>query len=100
MPVGLMVVATMGTQIGLLVDLLVGILGTGDCCCMERVICLLSWIWGLGTLGGACTLGTHPGLWFPQICWDLLVSEPVLHQQYVTGSVRLESFWLCPSFLG
>jgi hypothetical protein len=72
-PVGFLVVATRGVLMGLPVGLLVGTLGTGDCCCMERVICLLSLIWGLGTLGGACTLGARcmlrvlSGLWFPQI---------------------------------
>ncbi len=65
---------------------LAGTLGTGDCGYMEHVICLLSSIWGLETLGGACTLGTccmlhdRLGLWFPQIFWDVPVSEPVLCQ--------------------
>ncbi len=53
LPVGTMVVATRGTLMGLHVGLLVGIIRTGDCGCMERVICLLSSIRGLGTLGGA-----------------------------------------------
>ena len=37
---------------------LLGTLGTGVCVSMERVILLLSLIWGVGTLGGGCTLGT------------------------------------------
>jgi hypothetical protein len=57
--VGLMVVATRGALMGLPVGLLVGTPRTGDCDCMERVICLLSLVWGLGMLDGACTLGTH-----------------------------------------
>jgi hypothetical protein len=57
-PVGLLVVATRGALMGLSVGLLVGTLGTSDCGCMEPVIHLLSLIWVLGTLGGACTLGT------------------------------------------
>ncbi len=55
---GLLVVATRGALIGLLVGLLAGTLGTGDYGCMECVICLLLLLWGLGMLGGACTLGT------------------------------------------
>jgi hypothetical protein len=39
--------------------LLVGILGTGGCGCMERVILLLSLQWFVGSLGGACTLQTR-----------------------------------------
>ncbi len=51
-------------SVGMLVDLLVGAplldtLGTGVCVRMERVILLLTSIWGVGTLGGDCTLGTH-----------------------------------------
>jgi hypothetical protein len=46
--------------VGMLVGapLLLGTLGTGVCISMERVILLLSLIWGVGTLGGVCTLGT------------------------------------------
>ncbi len=46
--------------VGMLVGtpLLLGTLGTGVCVSMERVILLLSSIWGVGTLGGVCTLGT------------------------------------------
>ncbi len=57
--VGLLVVSMRGALVGLQVDLSVGTLGTGGCGCMEHVILLLSLIWFLGTLGGACTLGTH-----------------------------------------
>ncbi len=56
--VGSMVVATRGALMGLPVGLSVGTLRTGDCSCMEHVICLLSSIWGLGMLGGAYTLRT------------------------------------------
>jgi hypothetical protein len=50
--------------VGLLVGLLVGapLLGTlitGVCVSMECVILLLSSIWGVGTLGGGCTLRTR-----------------------------------------
>ncbi len=58
LPVGSLVVAMRGGLMGLPLGLLLGTLGTGDCGCMERVIHLLSLIRGLGTLGGACTLGT------------------------------------------
>ncbi len=44
--------------------------------------------------------GSRPGLWFPQICWDVPVSEPMLHQQFVAGSAWLERFLHCLSFLG
>jgi hypothetical protein len=53
-----MVVATRGALIELPVGLLVGTLQIGDCGCMECMIHLLSLTWGLGMLGGACTLGT------------------------------------------
>ncbi len=48
-------------SVGMLVGtpLLLGTLGTGVCMSMEHVILLLSSIWGVGTLGGFCTLGTH-----------------------------------------
>jgi hypothetical protein len=39
--------------------LLLGTLGTGVCVSMEHVILLLSLIWGVGLLGGGCTLGTR-----------------------------------------
>ncbi len=55
-PVGSMLVSTRGMLMGLPVGLLDGTLGTDDCGCMEHVICLLSSIWGLGMLGGACIL--------------------------------------------
>jgi hypothetical protein len=51
-------VAMQGTLIGLTVGISVGTLGIGACGCMGRVICLLSSIWGMGMLAGACTLGT------------------------------------------
>ncbi len=47
---------------GVLIDLTgisVGTLGTGACGCMEHVICLLSSVWGMGMLAGACTLRTR-----------------------------------------
>ena len=49
-------VESVGMLVGAL--LLLGTLGTGVCVSMERVILLLSSIWGVGTLGGVCTLGT------------------------------------------
>ncbi len=58
LPVDSMVVAIKGALMGLPAGLLVDTLGIGDCGCMECVICLLSLVWGLGMLGGACTLRT------------------------------------------
>ncbi len=55
----LIVVATMGALMGLPVGFLVGTLRIGACGCMEHVICLLSLVWGMGMLVGACTLQTH-----------------------------------------
>ncbi len=53
-------VALVGMLLGLLVGApLLGTLGTGVCMGMERMILLLTLIWGVGTLGGGCTLGTH-----------------------------------------
>ncbi len=53
-------VELVGMLVGLLVGApLLGTLGTGVCMSMERVILLLTSIWGVGTLGGGCTLGTH-----------------------------------------
>ncbi len=53
-------VELVGMLVGLLVGApLLGILGTGVCMGMERVILLLTLIWGVGTIGGGCTLGTH-----------------------------------------
>jgi hypothetical protein len=49
-------VATRGALIGLTVGMSLGTLGIGACICMERVICLLSLIWGMGMLAGVCTL--------------------------------------------
>ncbi len=54
----LVIVATRGALIGLTVGMSVGTLRTGACSCMERVICLLSLLWGMGMLAGVCTLGT------------------------------------------
>ncbi len=49
-----------GMLVGLLVGApLLGTLGTGVCMSMEHVILLLTLIWGVGTLGGGCILGTH-----------------------------------------
>jgi hypothetical protein len=55
----LVMIAIQGTLIGLTVGISVGTLGIGACGCMEHVICLLSSVWGMGMLAGACTLGTH-----------------------------------------
>ncbi len=55
---GSMVVTTRGAPMGLPLGISVGTLRIGACGCMERMTCLLSLVWGLGTLGGACTLGT------------------------------------------
>ncbi len=53
-------VESFGMLVGLLVGTpLLGTLGTGVCVSMERVILLLILIWGVGTLGGGCTLGTR-----------------------------------------
>ncbi len=53
-------VELVGMLVGLLVGaLLLGTLGTGVCVSMERVILLLTLIWGVGTLEGGCTLGTR-----------------------------------------
>jgi hypothetical protein len=53
-------VESVGMLVGLLVGApLLGTLGTGVCKSMERVILLLTLIWGVGTLGGGCTLGTR-----------------------------------------
>ncbi len=52
-------VELVGMLVGLLVGAsLLGTLGTGVCMNMEHVILLLTSIWGVGTLGGGCTLGT------------------------------------------
>ncbi len=51
-------VALRGTIIGLTVGMSLGTLGIGACVCMERVICLLSSVWGMGVLASVCTLGT------------------------------------------
>jgi hypothetical protein len=64
-----------GMLIGLPLGLLVNTLRTGDCGCMERVICLLSLICGLGMLGGACSLGTHCVLW---LSFGVVVSSNLL----------------------
>jgi hypothetical protein len=53
-------VESVGMLVGLLVGApLLGTLRTGVCMSMERVILLLTLIWGVDTLGGGCTLGTH-----------------------------------------
>jgi hypothetical protein len=52
-------VAMRGALIGLTVGMSVGTLGIGACVCMERMIHLLSLVWGMGLLAGVCTLGTH-----------------------------------------
>ncbi len=55
----LVMVATQGTLIGLTVRISVGTLRIGACGCMDRVVCLLSLVGGMGMLAGACTLGTR-----------------------------------------
>ncbi len=55
----LVMVAMWGALIGLTVGISVGTLGIGACGCMEQVINLLSLVWGMGMLAGACTLGTR-----------------------------------------
>ncbi len=53
-------VELVGMLVGLLVGApLLGTFGTGVCMSMEHVILLLTLIWGVGTLGGGCTLGTR-----------------------------------------
>ena len=51
----LVMVAMRDALMGLTVGISVGTLGIGACGCMERVICLLSLVWGIGMLAGACT---------------------------------------------
>ncbi len=51
-------IATRGALIGLTIGISVGALGIGAFGCIECVICLLSSVWGMGMLAGACTLGT------------------------------------------
>jgi hypothetical protein len=51
-------VATWGMLIDLTVGMSVGTLRIGACDCMEHVICLLSLVWGMEMLAGACTLRT------------------------------------------
>jgi hypothetical protein len=53
----LVMVAQQGRLIGLTVGISVGTLGIGACGCME-LIHLLSLVWGMGMLTGACTHGT------------------------------------------
>jgi hypothetical protein len=54
----LVMVVMQGALIGLTVGMSVGTLGIGACGYMERMIHLLSLVWGMGKLFGACTLGT------------------------------------------
>jgi hypothetical protein len=68
----LMMVAMWSVLIGLTVGISVGTLGDFACSCMEHVICLLSSVWGMGMLAGACTLGTCPVL---QIWSGVMVSS-------------------------
>jgi hypothetical protein len=60
--VGLLVdsvmVATWGALVGLTLGISVETLEIGACSCMECVICLLSLVWGMRMLAGACTLVT------------------------------------------
>jgi hypothetical protein len=51
-------VAAQGALVGLTVGMSLDTLGIGACICMERVICLLSLVWGMGVLAGVCTFGT------------------------------------------
>ncbi len=53
-------VELVGMLVGLLVGaLLLSALGAGVCVSMERVILLLTLIWGVCTLRGCCALGTR-----------------------------------------
>ena len=52
-------VVMQGALIGLTVGMSVGTLGIGACGYMERMIHLLSLVWGMGVLAGVCTLGTR-----------------------------------------
>ncbi len=79
LPVGLLVVSRNVALMGFPVGLLVGTLRTGDCGCMEHVICLSSLIWDFGALSGVCTLWT---------CCVLWVSS---------GVVVSSNFWGCAS---
>ncbi len=63
LPLGLIVVAARGALMDLNVRISLGTLRIGACRCMECVICLLSLVWGMWLLGGACTLGTCCMLW-------------------------------------
>jgi hypothetical protein len=60
---GSMVVVIRGTLIGLTLEISVGTLRIGAFECIDRVICLLSLVWGMRSLGGACTLKTCCMLW-------------------------------------
>ncbi len=51
-------VAMRGTLIGSTLGISVSTLGISACGCMECLICLLSLVWGMGMLAGACNLGT------------------------------------------
>ena len=55
----LVMVAMQGALIGLTVGKSLGTLGIGACICMERVLCLLSLVWGMGVFAGVCTLSTR-----------------------------------------
>ncbi len=51
-------VASMESAVGLHVGtLMLGTLGTGAVVVIERVILLMSFVWGMGSLVGVCTLG-------------------------------------------
>ncbi len=51
-------VASMGLAVGLHVGtLMLGTLGTGAIVVIELVILLVSFVWGMGSLVGVCTLG-------------------------------------------
>ncbi len=54
----LVMVATWGALIDLTIGITVGTLGIGACSCMDRMICLLSSVEGMGMLAGAFALGT------------------------------------------
>jgi hypothetical protein len=64
----LVMVASQGTLIGLTLGMSLDTLGIGACICMERMICLLSSVWGMGVLAGVCTLGT---IGFCKIVWGI-----------------------------
>jgi hypothetical protein len=89
----LVMVAIRGVLICLTVGISVGILGICACGCMEQVICLLSLVWGMGMLAGACTLGTHcvlqkwSGVMFSSNRWGFVCTRA-----FVASTIHCKSF--------